>query len=156
MRILFRCYNCEVINEIPDNYRHRFCNNCSKIVTYTSREAIICEKSSHDCDVFLKAENLNADLAEKFFSIADSHTELISNLIKSYVQKQVELPDIPSASLSDTILRLIKGNVSGALDDLIKSCDLFNIGLNKLEKILLQMIKEGLIYLPKSWLLSLT
>jgi len=156
MRILFRCYNCETINEIPDNYRHRFCNTCSKIITYTPEEAIICKKSSHDSDAFLKAGNLNTDLAEKFFSIADSHIKLISNLIESYVQKQVELPDIPSVSLSDTILHLVKGNVSGNLDDLIKSCDLFSIGLNKLEKILLQMIKEGLIYLPKSWLLNLT
>ncbi len=156
MRILFRCYNCETINEIPENYRHRFCNNCSKIITYTSGEAIICKKSPHDYDAFLKAGNLNTDLAEKFFSIADSHINLISSLIESYVQKQVELPDIPSASLSDTILHLVRGNVSGTLDDLIKNCDLFNIGLNKLEKILLQMIKEGLVYLPKSWLLSLT
>ncbi|MHA1218554.1 MAG: hypothetical protein ACTSSN_02145 [Candidatus Heimdallarchaeaceae archaeon] len=156
MRILFRCYNCETINEIPDNYKHRFCNNCNKIITYTSGEAIICNKSSHDYDAFLKVGNLNTDLAEKFFSIADSHIELISNLIESYVQKQVELPDIPSASISDTILHLVKGNVSGTLDDLIRSCDLFNIGLNKLEKILLQMIKEGLVYLPKSWLLNLT
>ena len=156
MRILFRCYNCEAINEIPDKYKHRFCRSCGNIVTYISGEAIVCEKSSPNCDDFLEAKTLDENLAEKFFMIADSHIDLISNLIEEHAQKQIELPDVPSASLTETVLHLLKTNLSGTLDDLIKRCDLFDIGLSKLEKIISQMIKEGLVYLPQSWLLSLT
>jgi hypothetical protein len=156
MRILFRCDNCETINEIPDKYKHRFCRSCGKITTYTPGESIMCEKSQFNCDDFLKAKTLTSNLAEKFFEIADSHIDFISKLIEEHAQKQVELPDIPSASVNDTVLHLLRSNVSGTLDDLIKSSYLFNIGLEKLEKIILQMIKEGLVYLPQSWLLSIT
>ncbi len=156
MRILFRCSNCETINEIPDRYQHRFCRSCGKIETYFPGEAIICEKSSFNCDGFLEVKTLNSSLAEKFFTIADTQIDLISNLIEEHSQKRIELPDVPSASLTETVLHLIRNNISGTLDDLIKSCDLFDINLKKLEKIILQMIKEGLVYLPQNWLLSLT
>ncbi len=154
MQIVFRCYNCETINEIPANYQHRLCTNCGKIITYQLGESIVCDNLSGFCDRFLNAKKLSQKLAEDFFKQADLDKDRISEIIHSHKDKEIELLDIPAATIAETVLLILK-NTKNSIDELILNCSIFDISSQKLEKILIQMKKEGLIYQPKGWLIYL-
>ena len=154
MQIVFRCYNCETINEIQANYQYRLCKNCGKIITYQPGESIVCSDSDGTYEQFLDVKNLSQKLAEPFFKQADLDVDRISEIISNHKKKEIELLDIPAATIAETILLIIK-NDNNTIDELIQNCSMFDISLQKLEKILMQMKKEGLIYQPKGWLIYL-
>ena len=153
MRVIFRCKNCEVINDIPIEYQFRFCRNCSRIVTYAPGEAIISEESSND--IFFKSKQLSDSLAVDFFKLADNAENSIKELIKNHEEKQTSLLDLQAATLNDTILLILEKSATNELDELIKHCSNFNINLSELEKIVIKLRKEGIVFLPKGWLLNL-
>ena len=156
MTVVFRCYSCETINDIPERYKYRLCKKCGKIVTYSPGEAIVCKESDLECSEFLKEGNLSAKLAQKFFTKADTDYEMISEIIQKKETYEKELPDIPTNSVSDTIIFLLQINQTETLDELIKKCEMLNLSLNKIDKIFLQMKKEGIVYNPKGWIIRLT
>ena len=155
MRIVFRCNNCETINEIPCEFRYRMCKNCGNLVTYLQGESIICVENMSDCDEFLKESFLSIESARKFFNLADSYKEQISDIILKHKQKSSILLDLPAASLSDTVLNLLKQNTTNSFDELIANSQLFDINLKKLEQIIKKMKDEGMIYHPKGWFICL-
>jgi hypothetical protein len=155
MEIVFRCNRCETINEIPSEYLFRFCKSCGKIIRYSSGEAIICEANGSKCIKFLNVQKLPNALAELFFSLAEEDEFRISNIIRIHEDKEIEMLDLPAASVSDTVLLILKECNSEVLDDIIRNCLFFNISESQLEKILFQLKKEGVIYQPKSWLVKL-
>ena len=155
MKIIFRCSNCETINTLSSEYMYRFCKNCGKITTYTIGEAVICEKHISSCDKFLNANKLQLSIAEEFFNLAEQDETEISKIIIGHQKKKSEILDLPSASLHDTILLILKESKTEILDDIIRYCSYFNISKLQLEKILLQLKKEGIIFQPKSWLIKL-
>jgi len=153
MRIVYRCYNCETINEIPSDFQYRFCKKCNKIITYEAGEAIICEEENTTCNEFLESATLSNSLAEKFFKMAEDASKNLLNLIKEKESIVVNLLNIPAASESDSILLILKLCKTNSLDEVIVNCSNFGISQEKLEKVLLQLKNEGVIYLPKGWLL---
>ena len=155
MKIVFRCINCEAVNDIPSEFLYRFCKSCGKIVKYSRGEAIICDSDTTKCNKFLNAKKLPNTLAEDFFNLAENEEFKISQIISNHENKEVEMLDIPAASLSDTVLLILKESNSKVLDDIIRNCSLFNITEQQLEKILLQLKKEGIIYQPQGWLVKL-
>ncbi len=155
MNIVFRCNLCETINEIPSEFRYRLCRKCGAIVTYVTGESIICEEANYDCDDFTKETSLSLELAEKFFLLAESQTELVSSIIQKHENKSSKLLDIPAASLPDTVLLLLKENSTETFDELVRNCQLFNINLKKLEQIIKRMKNEGIVYHPQGWLIRL-
>ncbi|MHA2358471.1 MAG: hypothetical protein ACXABK_06865 [Candidatus Heimdallarchaeaceae archaeon] len=155
MNIVFRCYNCETINEIPSDFQFRFCKKCIKIITYEPGEAIISNGANNTTKIFLKSDTLTNSLADKFFRIAEDDLERISSLINKKESKIPDLLDMPAATESDTILIIMKQCKSNSLDEVIINCSNFGISKEKLEKVLVQLKKEGVIYLPKGWLLKL-
>ncbi|MCG3215177.1 MAG: hypothetical protein KAS63_00525 [Candidatus Heimdallarchaeota archaeon] len=155
MLIILRCYNCESINEIPKNYRYRICKGCEKIISYQPGEAIICSDISGIHKKFIDSKYLTKKLAERFFEFADSDASKISEIILEHEERKSILLDIPAASVADTVLFILRNLKENTIDDLIRNSTLFDISLTKLEKILLQLKKEGLIYQPQGWLINL-
>ena len=155
MKIVFRCDNCETINAIPEEYMFRFCKICGKIITYTTGEAVIYDKRVSLCEKFLKAQKLSVTLAEKFFGLAEKDENDISRIMESHENKEFKMLDLPAASISDTVLLVLKESKTEILDYILKNCLFFNISKSQLEKILLQLKKEGIVYQPKSWLIKL-
>ena len=155
MQIVFRCYNCETINEIEANFQYRLCKNCGKLTTYESGESVLCGDLTGVYKQFLDAKNLSQKLAEDFFKQADLDFDRVSEIIRSHKTKEIEILDIPAATKAETVLLILKNDIN-TIDELIKNCSIFDISLQKLEKILMQMKKEGLIYQPKGWLIYLT
>ena len=155
MTIIFRCNSCETINDIPNNYQYRLCKNCAKIITFESGESIIVSDSEVESSVFLQSGKLSASEAEKFFNVSDTNVQQISALIMALEKKSGILLDIQSKDLPDTILSILRQSTTNSLDELIRNCKMFDIPLFKIEKILIQLKKEGLVYQPKSWLILL-
>ena len=155
MNIVFRCNHCETINELPNEFRYRLCRKCGTIVTYVQGESIICEEDNYNYDDFTKEFSLSLELAEKFFLIAESQTDLVSSIIQKHEDKSSKLLDIPAASLPDTILLLLKENTTETFDELVRNCQLFDISLKKLEQTIKRMKNEGMVYHPKGWLIRL-
>lgn len=155
MKIVFRCDSCETINEIPEEYMFRFCRYCGKIITYTIGEAVIYDKRASICEKFLNALKLSVTLAEKFLGLAEEDENDISQIIVSHENKEFKMLDLPAASISDTVLLVLKESKTEILDDILRNCSLINISKSQLEKILLQLKKEGIVYQPKSWLIKL-
>ncbi|NPD87925.1 MAG: hypothetical protein HGN29_04330 [Asgard group archaeon] len=155
MRIVFRCNSCETINDIPEEYVFRFCKNCGKIITYTIGEAIIYDKRVLICEKFLNSQKLSVKLAERFFSLVEEDENDISQIISNHENKEFEMLDLPAASISDTVLLILKESKSEILDDILRNCSFFDISESQLEKILLQLKKEGIVYQPKGWLIKL-
>ncbi len=153
MRIIFRCSNCEVINDIPIKYQFRLCRNCGRIVTYAPREAIISEEDSKD--IFFQSRQLSDSLAVEFFNLADIAENSIVDLIKEHEKKQTPLLDLHAATLTDTILLILEKGTTNELDELIRNCSNFNISIPELEKIVIKFRKEGIVFLPKGWLIDL-
>lgn len=153
MRIIFRCSNCEVINDIPNEYKFRFCRNCGRIITYTPGEAIISEEG--DKNKFFQSRQLSDSLAVDFFDLADKAENSIIKLAKEHEKKQTTLLDLQAATINDTILLILEKSASNELDELIRHCSNFNINLSELEKIIIKLRKEGIIFLPKGWLINL-
>jgi hypothetical protein len=155
MKIVFRCINCETINEIPEDFMFRFCRTCGKIITYSAGEAIIYKKHASVCEKFLNAQQLSVKLAERFFSLAEEDEKDITQTIVNHENKEFEMLDLPAASVSDTVLLILKESKSEVLDDILRNCSFFDISESQLEKILLQLKKEGIVYQPKGWLVRL-
>jgi hypothetical protein len=155
MKIVFRCKNCETINNIPAEYMFRFCKNCGKIVTYAVGEAIIHENNELVSEKFLNAQKLSTKLAEQFFILAEEEEDMISRIIFEHENKEIEIPDLPAASVSDTIILVLRSSRFSSLDEIIRNCSFFNITKSQVEKILLQLRKEGILYQPKSWIIKL-
>ncbi|MBY8999436.1 MAG: hypothetical protein KGD64_00815 [Candidatus Heimdallarchaeota archaeon] len=155
MSIIFRCNNCETINDIPNNHQYRLCKDCGKLITYTPGEAIIVDDIEIGHNVFLQSGKLSTSEAEKFFQITDTHKQKISDIITAFEKKSAILFDIQSTNLPDTVLSILKQSKTQSLDELIRNCRLFDISLPKLEAIILQLKKEGYAYQPKSWLILL-
>ncbi len=155
MKIVFRCKNCETINEIPEEFRFRMCKKCSALVTYELGESILCEEGDNDCLSFIQANTLSKELAAKFFVLADSHAEQISLIILQHDNISSRLLDLPAASLPDTVMLLLKKNNTETFDELIRNCMIFDIDLKKMEQIIKRMKNEGLVYFPKGWLICL-
>ena len=97
MKIVFRCNHCESINEIPEEFRYRLCKKCSNLTTYQEGEAILCEEKD-DCIEFTQETSLSMKLAEKFFNIAEKHTEQIQLISMRHDNMSGRFLDIPSAS----------------------------------------------------------
>ncbi len=155
MTIIFRCSNCETINDIPNNHQYKLCKKCGKIVTFEPGESIILGDSEAESDIFLQSGKLSTSEAEKFFNVADTHVQQISALIMDLEKKSGTLLDIQSKSLPDTILSILRQSETNSLDELIRKCKMFDISLFKIEQILIQLKKEGFVYQPKSWLILL-
>ncbi len=155
MKIIFRCDSCETINDIPEEYMFRFCKTCGKIITYTIGEAVIYDKRVSICEKFLNRQKLSVTLAEKFFDLAEVDENDISQIIAIHGNKEFEMLDLPAASISDTVNLVLKESKTEILDDILRNCSFFNISRSQLEKILLQLKKEGIVYQPKSWLVKL-
>ncbi|MFW9851343.1 MAG: hypothetical protein ACFFDS_00185 [Candidatus Thorarchaeota archaeon] len=153
MRVIFRCKNCEVINDIPTEYQFRFCRNCGKIVTYAPGEAIISEENGNN--IFFNSKQLSNSLAVDFFNLADKAENSISKLVNEHEKKQTSLLDLQAANMSDTILLILKQSKTNELDEIIRHCSNFNINILELEKIVIKLRKEGIIFLPKGWLINL-
>jgi len=153
MRVIFRCSNCEFINDIPSKYQFRCCRNCGRIITYTPGEAIISENG--DKDIFFQSKLLSDSLAVKFFELADKAENSIIKLIEEHEKKQASLLDLEAATLSDTILLILKKRITNDLDELIRHCSNFDITLSELEKIIIKFRREGIIFLSKGWLIDL-
>ena len=153
MKIIFRCSNCEVINDIPIEYQFRFCRNCGRIVTYSPGEAIISEESTNN--IFFKSKQLSDTLAVDFFKLADKVENSIMELVKENEGKQTSLLDLQAATLNDTILLILGKSETNELDELIRHCSNFNINISELEKIVIKLRKEGIVFLPKGWLINL-
>ena len=155
MKIVFRCDSCETINDIPEEFMFRFCRSCGKIVTYAIGEAVIYDKRVSICEKFLSAQKLSVILADEFFGLAEEDENDISQIIASHENKEFEMLDLPAASVSDTVLLVLKESKTEILDDILRNCSFFNISKSQLEKILSQLKKEGIVYHPKSWLIKL-
>jgi hypothetical protein len=153
MRVIFRCTNCEIVNDIPIEYQFRFCRNCGRIVTYSPGEAIISEESSNN--IFFKSKQLSDSLAVDFFKLADEAENSIINLVKEHEVKQTSLLNLQAATLNDTVLLILEKSTTNELDELIRHCLNFNITLTELEKIVIKLRKEGIVFLPKGWLINL-
>jgi hypothetical protein len=156
MTIIFRCNNCETINDIPNNHQYKLCKKCTKIITFEPGESIIVSDSEAESSVFLQSGKLSASEAEKFFNIADTHIQQISALIMAHGKKSGVLLNIQTKALPDTILSILRQSTTKTLDELILNCKMFEIPLSKIEQILIQLKKEGFVYQPKSWLILLT
>ena len=155
MTIIFRCSNCETINDIPNNHQYKLCKKCGKIVTFELGESIVVSDSEAESNSFLQSGKLSTSDAEKFFNAADTHVQQISALLMALENKSGILLDIQSKSLPDTILSILKQSKTNSLDELIRNCKMFDISLPKIEQILIQLKKEGFAYQPKSWLILL-
>ena len=153
MRVIFRCVNCEIINDIRIEFQFRFCRNCGRIITYSPGEAIISEESGNN--IFFKSKQLSDSLAIDFFNLADRAENSIFKLVKEHEEKQTSFLDLKAANLKDTILLILEKSATNELDELIKHCSNFNINLSDLEKIVIKLRKEGIIFLPKGWLIKL-
>ncbi len=153
MKVIFRCTSCEVINDIPIQHQFRFCRNCGRIVTYSPREAILSEESSNN--IFFKSKQLSDSLAVDFFKLADKAESSIMELVKKHEEKQTPLLDLQAATLNDTVLLILEKSETNELDELIRHCSNFNINLAELEKIVIKLRKEGIVFLPKGWLINL-
>ncbi|MHA1952580.1 MAG: hypothetical protein ACXAAM_01365 [Candidatus Heimdallarchaeaceae archaeon] len=156
MKIVFRCDSCETINDIPAEYMFRFCRTCGKIITYPIGEAVIYDQRVSICEKFLSAQKLSVTLAEKFFDFAEEDENDISQIIAGHENKGFKILDLPAASISDTVLLVLKESKTEILDDILRNCSFFNISKSQFETILLQLKKEGIVYQPKSWLIKLT
>jgi hypothetical protein len=152
MKIVFRCHYCESLNEIPEEFRYRLCKKCSTLTTYSVGEAILCEDSSI-CAEFIQETTLSMKLAEKFFFIADKHKEQIELISMRHDNISVRFLDIPSASRPDTVIHILKQNVTETLDELVRNCKLFDIDSLQLDKIIKRLKNEGLIYHPQGWMI---
>ncbi|MCG3224155.1 MAG: hypothetical protein H7647_06790, partial [Candidatus Heimdallarchaeota archaeon] len=104
MTLIFRCNNCETINDIPNNHQYKLCKKCTKIITFEPGESIIVSDSEAESSVFLQSGKLSASEAEKFFNIADTHIKQISALIVAHGKKSGILLNIQTKTLPDTIL----------------------------------------------------
>lgn len=155
MTIIFRCSNCETINDIPNNHQYRICKKCGKIITYDPGESIIVTDVDSADNVFLKSGKLSTVEAEKFFTLADDQIQEISAILMLFQKISVPLIDIHAKSLPDIILSILQQSKTNSLDELIRNCRNFDIPFSKVEDILLQMKKEGYIYQPQSWLIFL-
>jgi hypothetical protein len=118
-------------------------------------ESIICEETNGDCANFIQEATLSMKLAEKFFLLADKHADQIELISKRHDNMSSRLIDLPSASLSDTILLLLKQNGTETIDELVRNCKLFDIDLQKMERIVKTLKNEGMVYHPKGWLIRL-
>ena len=154
MQIVFRCHQCETINEIPATFQYRLCRICGKIITYLPGESVICDEITGVYEKFLDAKNLSQKLAEEFFKQADLDSNRVHQIANNHEMKEIELLDVPAATVAETVLFIINNN-NNTIDELIQNCSTFNISLQKLEKILIQMKKEGMIYQPKGWLINI-
>ena len=152
MKIVFRCTHCESINEIPEEFRHRLCKKCSNLTTYQDGEAILCEEND-DCLEFTQEAALSMKLAEKFFTIADKHTEQIKLISMRHDNMSGRFLDIPSSSKPDTVIHILKQNTTETLDELVRDCQLYDINLHKLNQIIKKLKNEGLIYHPQGWMI---
>lgn len=155
MLIIFRCNSCETINDIPSNLLYRFCKKCGNIITYKPGEAILGEYSTGNSNKFLQSGKLSQSDAPLFFDLADTHSEQISEIIKELKNIPVSLLDLHVTSVPDIVISIIKLSTSNTIDEIVRNCKLFDISLTKLEKLLIQLKKEGLIYQPKNWLIVL-
>ncbi|MHA1199193.1 MAG: hypothetical protein ACTSQF_07570 [Candidatus Heimdallarchaeaceae archaeon] len=156
MKIVFRCSHCETMNEIPSEFQYRQCRKCSTLITYDLGESILCEDQNDDgCLEFMQSNTLSTELAEKFFLLADEHTERISLIVKNHENLSSNFLDIPAASLPDTVLLLLRENSTETFDELVRNCKLFDIDLKKIEQIIKRMKNEGMVYHPKGWLIRL-
>ena len=155
MKIIFRCSHCESINEIPEEFRFRLCRKCSTITTYEIGESILCAENNDDCINFIQETTLSMKSAEKFFHLADQHAEQITLIAKRHDNMSSRFVDLPSASLSDTVLLLLKQNSTETIDELVRNCKLFDIDLQKMEKIVKTLKNEGMVFHPKGWLIRL-
>ena len=155
MTIIFRCSNCETINDIPNNHQYRFCKKCGKIVTFEQGEAIIVSDTESGNNTFLLSGKLSAKEAETFFTLADSHIQQISALSMVFEKKSGTLLDIQAKAKPDIVLSVLKQSATNSLDELVRNCKLFDIPMSKIEQILIQLKKEGYVYQPKSWLILL-
>jgi len=154
MKIIFRCHHCESINEIPEEFRYRLCKKCSTLTTYQEGESIIC-KNEEDCMEFIQDKTLSMKLAEKFFLLAEKHREKIQNISMRHDNIVARFIDVPSASKPDTVIYLLKQNDTETLDELVRNCNLFDISIRKLDKIVKRLKNEGLIYHPQGWMIRL-
>lgn len=155
MTIIFRCNNCETINDIPNNHQYKLCIKCAKIITFEPGESIILSDSEAESSVFLQSGKLSTSEAEKFFNVADTHVQQISVLLMTFEKKSGILLDIQAKALPDTILSVLRQNKTNSLDELIRNCKMFEIPISKIEQILIKLKKEGFVYQPKSWLILL-
>ncbi|MHA1345085.1 MAG: hypothetical protein ACTSVO_12730 [Candidatus Heimdallarchaeaceae archaeon] len=155
MTIIFRCNNCETINDIPNNHQYRFCTKCGKIIVFEPGESIIISDLEAESNLFLQSGKLSSSEAEIFFNTADTHVQQVSALIMAHEKKSGILLDIQARALPDTILSILRQSKTKSLDELIRNCKMFDIPLSKIEQVLIQLKKEGFVYQPKSWLILL-
>ena len=87
--------------------------------------------------------------------LAEEEEDIISRIIITHENKEIEMLDLPAASISDTIILVLKKSESGSFDEIIRNCSFFNITKSQVEKILLQLKKEGILYQPKGWMIKL-
>lgn len=154
MYIIFRCYNCESLNDLLFSIKYRFCKHCGKIITYSPGEAIF-DENNFEYNEFRQLKSLDTSTAEKFFNYAEQDVKKIEQIIETNTPKKALMIDLPNGSLIDNITFLLKNSESQTLDDLVWNCQMLDISIDKLEKILIKMKNEGLIYLPTSWSLKL-
>ena len=155
MYILFRCNNCETINKIPITRHYTLCKKCSKIIIYEPGESILVDENDIPNSKFFAIGNLSESNAQEFFNLADKFYDEVKEILKNYNDKSVTYLDINSSSIPDIILSIIKQNEEHTLDFIIEHCRLFDISILNLEKIILKMKREGIIYQPKNWLIML-
>ncbi len=155
-KIIFRCLNCEKINEIPSQYFHRTCKRCGKIVSYSQDNAFFIDQDS-DMDEyykFMKGKRLTNKLAKDFFSLVDRDRTIMSKLL-SREKREIELPIIKSSSSYEIFLELVRDHNYTTLDDLIFIWEKLGYKKDKLEALLKFMNEQGIIYKPKPWKLDI-
>ena len=152
MIIIFRCNHCESINEIPEEFRYRLCKKCSNLITYQEGESILCEMKD-DCIEFIQESKLSMKLAEKFFNIAEKHTEQIQLISMRHDNMSGRFLDISTVSKPDTVIHILKQNTTETLDELVRACRLYDIDLQKLNQIIKKLKNEGMIYHPQGWMI---
>ena len=153
MQILFRCSNCEIINEIQPVILYRFCKNCGKIITYSAGEAIL-DDNSPKYNQFRNLKKLDTKTASKFFEFAEEDIEKIEQIISNNTPKEKEWLDVPNGSFVDIITFLLINSKTQSLDELIWNCKLLDVSISKLEQIITKMKNEGLLYQPTNWSLK--
>ncbi|MHA1222001.1 MAG: hypothetical protein ACTSSG_05810 [Candidatus Heimdallarchaeaceae archaeon] len=157
MQIIFRCNNCEVINNISPDFLYRTCRNCGKFITYFPGEAIIDNEEEQITKQFLLMKTLDKSSAEEFFKRADIDEKRIEDLREknSRIIKVSTIIDSPYTSPKDIVFFIINERDSITVDELIQKSQAFEISLDILEKLILKMKREGLIYQPNGWTLML-
>ncbi|MHA1707856.1 MAG: hypothetical protein ACTSYV_02045 [Candidatus Heimdallarchaeaceae archaeon] len=157
MQIIFRCNNCEVINNISPDFLYRICRNCGKFITYLPGEAIFDNEEEQITKQFLQMKTLDKSSAEEFFKRADMDEKRIKDLREknSKTIKVSTIIDSPYTSPKDIVLFIINEGGSITVDELIQKCQAFEISLDILERLILKMKREGLIYQPNGWTLML-